>query len=183
MTFGCGYFPENEMLLYLEGKSQRSSIIEDHLRTCSDCLGEITELNLLNAKMESFIPAKIKHEPTLVVKIKDGSVVSAFSSSVSARLIPLAGTRSTGSKGFKALFASGVLNPEVSVQAVGGLCRISLNTPGYRHTVSEIRKKGEMLPLFAKNTLRSEIVFRGIKPGDYQIKSGEYLINISVRKA
>ena len=56
VSFGCGYFPENEMLRYLELNSGRSSIIEEHLRSCPVCMKEIIELNRINARLEVFKP-------------------------------------------------------------------------------------------------------------------------------
>ena len=71
----------------------------------------------------------------------------------------------------------------VSVQADGGVCRITLKRAGNDKPVSEIRRKGSSLPLFSEKSGREEVVFRGIGPGDYRIISGNSIINISIRKA
>ncbi|MGA2143281.1 MAG: hypothetical protein ABSG94_12825, partial [Brevinematales bacterium] len=157
MTFGCGYFPENEMLRYIDLNSGRSSIIEEHLRNCPACMKEIIELNRINARLEVFKPGTLPSWHDLTVTISEGSVEGAWSSRTAVNLVPLAYSRGPSSPGCMAVFPEGV-----SVQADGGVCRITLKRAGNEKQVSEIRRKGSSLPLFSEKSGREEVVFRGI---------------------
>ncbi len=184
MAFGCGNFSENEMLLYLDGKSSRFEIIEDHLSKCGDCIGEITELNRLNARIDAYTAVKARRELSLIVKIRNGSVESAFSPSVETRLMPLANTRSGKPAVYKAICSAGTINIEIGVQAGdSGKCRISIKSPGLKNQPTEIKRMGDRLPLFSKKSDKDEIEFKGIGPGNYRINSGDDSIKISIKKA
>jgi hypothetical protein len=141
-------------------------------------MGEIAALNRLNARLEVFNPESKPSLHDISVTIRDGSVEGAWSGRTSVNLVPLEASRGPSFPGYRAVFPEGI-----SIQADGGVCRITLKRPGNDKMVAEIRKKGSSLPLFSEKSGREEVVFRGIAPGDYRIISGKSFINLSIRKA
>ncbi len=178
---GCGKIRENDLLSYIDGRSECADIIEAHLLNCRTCLDELMELNRINSRTSAFKPGAIPRHYFINLQLYGGSVLRAISSGGEISLIPLAATRGEKPGCRKAVYTMDSIPAVISILPAGnGSCRINLSSPLLQNSAVLIRRKGEGLPLYSKNTEETDVTFRGIGPGDYEICFGKYIIRIAV---
>ncbi len=181
--FGCGQFSEKDMLLYLDAHSKEKDKIEAHLKGCSTCLKEITELNRINARTAAVMPEPLKKPFFLSLLVRNGSIERALSAAGKSRLAALEPTRKNDiNDKNKARYSIDSIPADIEIMpAQDNKCWISLMSPNLKDSMVQIMKKGDELPVYSKKADSSQVLFKGIEPGEYEISLRNYTIQIVIR--
>jgi hypothetical protein len=188
--FGCGKFGENEMLLYVEGRSASAGAVQEHLMACAACLDGLVELNRVNAEMDGEAPAGTTLPGFITVfsgidkATGAWNIIRAIASAASARWEPLTATRDGGLKGRTALIE---LDREPLLVRISPdearSYRIALEGETLNGRTVELRRAGSVTPVFLKKADSKELTISNVGGGDYELTVADAAYRVNLREA
>ncbi|MCX7820459.1 MAG: hypothetical protein N2258_02155 [Brevinematales bacterium] len=171
--FGCGKFDEERFLLFIEGKVDKE--IDEHLKTCPNCLKEFIELNRINALSDSFKPEKT--QKVIILKSIKDKITSFFTNFDSGKIV-----------------SSGVMGEEkkteiLMTESFPFLIKVSKNEGYFCISIVnrekkpfdiEIKRINESIPFFMKTNSTDEVTISNLKGEKYilNINEREILLNL-----